>query len=169
MPILDARSLDFVSHSADQTQRLGVRLGELLSGRDLVCLSGELGAGKTTLMIGIARGWGALDQVSSPSFVLVNEYRRADAAVLYHMDAFRLDGPRAALESGLLDVFDGQGDLVVEWPERILAALPAERLWISLRWVEEQKRSLHFEAAGLRYEKLLADFKESAFGRSWMM
>ncbi len=165
MPILDARSLDFVSHSAEQTQRLGVRLGELLSGRDLICLAGELGAGKTTLMTGIARGWGALDQVSSPSFVLVNEYRRADAAVLSHMDAYRLDGPREALEAGMTDVFDGQGDLVVEWPERILAALPPERLWISLLWVDEQKRRLHFEAVGPRYEELLRDFKESAFGR----
>lgn len=164
MPILDARSLDFVSHSAEQTRRLGVRLGELLSACDVICLSGDLGSGKTTLVMGIARGWGALDQVTSPTFVLVNQYRRADAAILYHLDAYRLSSPREALDSGLGEVLDGQGDLVVEWPERILAVLPAERLWVNLRWVGEEKRGLRFEAMGLRYERLLLDFKKAAFG-----
>ncbi len=165
MPILDARTLDFVSHSAEQTRRLGVRLGELLGGRDLLCLCGDLGAGKTTLAAGIAVGWGALDRVSSPTFVLINQYRRADEAVLYHMDAYRLNSAIEALEAGLADVLENGGDLLLEWPERILAALPDERLWITLRWVEEEKRGLRFKAGGLRYEKLLADFKRSAFGR----
>ena len=165
MPILDSRSLDFVSHSAEQTRRLGVRLGELLSGTDLVCLSGDLGAGKTTLVSGVARGWGALDPASSPTFVLLNEYRRADSAVLYHLDAYRLNGAREALEAGLADVLDEGGDLLVEWPERILPALPAERLWVSMGWIEEEKRSLRFEAAGRRYERLLNEFRQLAFGR----
>ena len=165
MPILDAHSFDFVSHSADQTQRLGMRLGELLSGENLLCLTGELGAGKTTLAAGIARGWGALDRPSSPGFVIVNEYRRADRTVLFHLDAYRLTGPQEAWAAGVGDLFDGRGDVLVEWPERILDALPPERLWIALGWVEEQKRSLHFEAAGPRYQRLLDGFRQAAFGR----
>ena len=92
MPILDDRSLEFLSHSPEQTRRLGVRLGELLKDGDLICLAGDLGSGKTTLAQGIARGWGSLDPVTSPTFVLINEYRRADDTRLYHFDAFRLSG-----------------------------------------------------------------------------
>jgi len=76
MPILDAQTLDFFSRSPEQTRRLGMKLGALLQKGDLLCLSGDLGAGKTTLMQGIAQGWGTLDAVSSPTFVLVNVYRR---------------------------------------------------------------------------------------------
>ena len=78
MPILDDHTLDFVSKSPEQTRRIGIRLGGLLQPGDLICLQGDLGAGKTTLVQGIAQGWGALDSVSSPTFVLVNVYRRAD-------------------------------------------------------------------------------------------
>jgi tRNA threonylcarbamoyladenosine biosynthesis protein TsaE len=87
MPILEGQSLDFLSHSPEQTVRLGVRLGELLQRGDVICLAGDLGSGKTTLAQGIARGWGSLDQVTSPSFILINEYRRADNQRLFHLDA----------------------------------------------------------------------------------
>ena len=144
---------------------MGARLGELLDGADLVCLSGDLGAGKTTFVMGIASGWGALDAVSSPTFVLINEYRRADGAVLRHMDAYRLESAREALQAGLADVLDDGGDLVLEWPERILPALPPDRLWVTLRWVGDEKRGLRFEAAGDRPLQLLAAFKRATFGR----
>src|SRR5512142_504182 len=90
MPILDARTLEFFSRSPEQTRRLGMRLGGLLQPGDLICLSGDLGAGKTTLVQGVAQGWGTLDPVSSPTFVLVNEYRRPDSSRLYHLDAYRM-------------------------------------------------------------------------------
>jgi len=93
MPILNERSVEFLSHSPEQTRRVGVRLGEMLHGGHLVCLDGDLGSGKTTLTQGIARGWGALESVTSPTFVLVNEYHRADTDLLYHVDAFRLATP----------------------------------------------------------------------------
>ena len=76
MPILARDAFEFFSRSAEQTQRLGMRLGSLVKPGDLICLSGDLGAGKTTLVQGIARGWGSVDQVTSPTFVLVNVYRR---------------------------------------------------------------------------------------------
>jgi tRNA threonylcarbamoyladenosine biosynthesis protein TsaE len=164
MPILDGQSLEFISHSPEQTRRLGVRLGELLKPGDVVCLAGDLGSGKTTLAQGIARGWGALDPVTSPTFVIVNEYRRADGAALYHVDAYRLSGSGEAEAAGLYELFDHQGPVVIEWPERIESILPVERIWITMSWVEEFRRNLHMEAVGPRYESLLRSFREAAIG-----
>jgi tRNA threonylcarbamoyladenosine biosynthesis protein TsaE len=163
MPILDERSLDFLSHSPEQTQRLGVRLGEMLKTGDLVCLAGDLGSGKTTLAQGIARGWGCLDPVTSPTFVLINEYRRADCSRLFHLDAFRLNGAAEARMLGLDELFD-DGPVVVEWPERLAELLPGERLWVSLHWVDDSRRGLQFEAVGPRYDRLLRSFRKAAFG-----
>src|SRR5512137_1297190 len=117
MPILDAHAFEFFSRSPEQTRRLGMRLGALLQAGDLVCLQGELGAGKTTLVQGIAQGWGALDDVSSPTFVLVNAYRRPNLGQLFHFDAYRVESPGEAEELDL-DSLLSQGPLVVEWPER---------------------------------------------------
>lgn len=164
MPILDERSLEFLSHSPEQTRRLGVRLGELLEPGDLICLAGDLGSGKTTIAQGIARGWGSLDPVTSPTFVLINEYHRADSATLYHFDAFRLSGAGEALSLGIHELLDNSGPVLVEWPERVAAVLPSDRLWISLRWVDEMRRGLHFGAEGVRYERMLKTFRQTTFG-----
>lgn len=164
MPILDERSLEFLSHSAEQTRRLGVRLGELLRPGDLVCLEGDLGSGKTTLVQGLARGWGSLDPVTSPTFVLINEYRRADSGVLYHVDAFRMAGPQDAVWIGLAEILENHGPVVVEWADRLGPLLPEHRLWIRFRWVDENRRQLFFEARGPRYEQLLKTFRRTAFG-----
>ncbi|MFP3853700.1 MAG: tRNA (adenosine(37)-N6)-threonylcarbamoyltransferase complex ATPase subunit type 1 TsaE [Anaerolineales bacterium] len=164
MPILDERSLEFLSHSPEQTQRIGVRLGEMLPRRAIILLAGDLGAGKTTLAQGIARGWGSLDLVTSPTFVLINEYRRADGETLYHVDAFRLSGSREAEALGLEELFDQSGPVMIEWPERIADILPEEHLKVSMQWAEESRRNLHFSASGLAYENLLRDFRKAAFG-----
>lgn len=164
MPILDERSLEFLSHSPDQTERLGVRLGELMQPGDLMCIAGDLGSGKTTFAKGIARGWGVLDRVTSPSFVLIQEYRRADHGRLYHFDAFRLESPDQAIALGLLDIFGDASPVMVEWPERLEGLLPPQRLWIDLEWMDDFRRNLHFEASGPRYERLLRQFRKAAFG-----
>jgi tRNA threonylcarbamoyladenosine biosynthesis protein TsaE len=165
MPILDDRTLDFVSHSAVQTERLGVRLGELLKPGDVLCLEGELGAGKTCLARGISRGWGAARSATSPTFTLINEYLRAlDNLPLFHLDCYRLQGPEDAWAIGLDDILDQPGVVMIEWPERIAAALPMERLWVALRWAATTKRGICFSAVGERPKKLLADFRYSAFG-----
>ena len=165
MPILDDRTLDFVSNSAAQTERLGVRLGELLKPGDLLCLEGDLGAGKTCLARGVSRGWGAIRSATSPTFTLVNEYARAlDGLPLFHLDCYRLQGPQDAVAIGLDDMLDRPGVLMIEWPERIAPVLPPDRLWIAMRWASVTKRGLCFSAEGKRAGKLLADFRASAFG-----
>jgi tRNA threonylcarbamoyladenosine biosynthesis protein TsaE len=163
MPILDAHTFEFFSRSAEQTRRLGMRLGALLRPGDLVCLQGDLGAGKTTLVQGVARGWGALDEVSSPTFVLVNAYRRADAGQLFHFDAYRVESAAEAEELDL-DALLAQGPLMVEWPERVDAILPPERLWGVLEYESEEHRAMRFAAYGKRYEQLLDELQHRVYG-----
>ena len=163
MPILDAHALEFFSRSPEQTRRLGMRLGALLQPGDLVCLQGNLGAGKTTLVQGVAQGWGALDAVSSPTFVLVNAYRRPDSGQLFHFDAYRIDSPAEAEELDI-DALLAQGPLVVEWPERVEPVLPAERLWAWLEYESEEHRAMRFAACGKHYEALLDGLRRELYG-----
>jgi tRNA threonylcarbamoyladenosine biosynthesis protein TsaE len=163
MPILDPRTLEFFSRSPEQTRRLGFRLGALLKTSDVLCLSGDLGSGKTTLVQGLAQGWGTLDQVSSPTFVLVNEYRRPDGRCMFHFDAYRLTSAWEA-EDLDLDRMLENGPLVIEWAEHIKAVLPAKNLWINLRWIADEQRAMTFSGQGDRYTQLLADFRKKVFG-----
>jgi len=98
-PILHRNALEIISRSAEQTRRVGMRLGALLQPGDVICLIGDLGSGKTTFVQGVAAGWGSLDPVSSPTFVIVNLYRRLDNSQLFHLDAYRLSGPAEAMTS----------------------------------------------------------------------
>jgi tRNA threonylcarbamoyladenosine biosynthesis protein TsaE len=166
MAILDEHTLDFISHSAAQTLRLGARLGILLRAGDIVCLEGELGSGKTCLVQGIGQGMGISEPITSPTFTIVTEHRPPrQAPVLYHIDMYRLNAPMLeAWALGLEDYLLGKGVCLIEWAERIREALPAQRLWITLRHVDEAKRGLTLLAAGSRYDELLHLFKESAFG-----
>jgi tRNA threonylcarbamoyladenosine biosynthesis protein TsaE len=163
MPILDSRTLEFFSRSAEQTRRIGMRLGGLLEKGDIVCLQGELGSGKTTLVQGVAQGWGSLDPVSSPTFVIVNIYRRPDNLNLFHLDAYRLQNAAEAEELDI-DLMLEQGALVVEWPEHITGALPVDCLKVELRWIADEQRGMVFIPSGERYEKLLTEFRRKTWG-----
>lgn len=165
-PILDARSIECPSHSPEQTQRLGVRLGELLRAGDLVCLEGALGAGKTCLAQGIGRGCGVAESLVSPTFTLIHEYQRPqDDWRLYHVDLYRISGAQEALDLGLGDYVDDESAItLIEWPERAREVFPQEKLWIVLRHVEVHKRILLLSAHGERYEALLHEFRKRAFG-----
>jgi tRNA threonylcarbamoyladenosine biosynthesis protein TsaE len=163
MPVLDLKSFEFISRSAEQTRRLGMRLGSMLEAGDVVGLVGDLGAGKTTLVQGISAGWGSLDPASSPTFVLVNVYRRPEGAQLFHLDAYRLSGPKEA-EDLDLDTLIDSGPLVIEWADRIEETLPKERLWVSLRWIDTDQRDLVITAAGARYTAMLSELRERLYG-----
>jgi tRNA threonylcarbamoyladenosine biosynthesis protein TsaE len=160
---MNVNTLELFSRSPEQTRRVGMRLGGLLQSGDLVCLQGDLGAGKTTLVQGLAQGWGSLDDVSSPTFMLVNIYRRPDANCLFHLDSYRIESIPEAEELDL-DNMLMQGPLVVEWPERIKAILPAAYLWIQLTYMAEEHRSMLFSASGEHHLHLLADFRRTVIG-----
>ena len=155
--------MDFFSHSPEQTRRIGVRLGSALQTGDVICLQGDLGAGKTTFVQGIAKGWGSQDSVSSPTFIIVNVYRRADQSQLFHMDAYRLNSTSEAEELDL-DSMLAQGPLVIEWPERINGLVPDDRLWVKLEYVDEEEREMQFKASGKRYDNLLEIIRHATHG-----
>lgn len=163
MPILESDALEFISRSPEQTRRLGMRLGALIKIGDIVCLEGDLGSGKTTLVQGLSTGWGSLDQASSPSFVLVNVYRHPQGKHLYHLDAYRLKDADEA-EDLDLEVMIETGSLVVEWAERIQKALPSENLWIRFSSVGIEQRDLVFKAQGERYRNLVTDLRRHVYG-----
>jgi tRNA threonylcarbamoyladenosine biosynthesis protein TsaE len=163
MPILNAHTMDFFSRSPEQTRRIGSRLGGTLRAGDVICLQGDLGAGKTTFVQGIAQGWGSRDAVSSPTFILVNVYRRADQDQLFHMDAYRLDSAPEAEELDL-EAMLAEGPLLVEWPERIGGLVPDECLWIKFEYVDEEEREMNFKASGRRYDELLEVIRRAAYG-----
>jgi tRNA threonylcarbamoyladenosine biosynthesis protein TsaE len=163
MPILDAHTMDFFSRSPEQTRRIGVRLGSALQTGDVICLQGDLGAGKTTFVQGIAKGWGSQDSVSSPTFIIVNVYRRADQNQLFHMDAYRLDSTSEAEELDL-DSMLAQGPLLIEWPERINGLVPDDRLWVKLEHIDEEERQMKFKSSGKRYDNLLEIIRHAMYG-----
>ncbi len=151
--------MTITTESPDETGKIGERLGKLLQGGNRIYLTGTLGAGKTCLALGIARGWGAVEHGTSPTFTLINEYHRPDGNVLYHVDCYRLSSVPDALSTGLEDVLDSISPLVVEWPERIEGILPAEALWIAIGDERNSHRKIVFTARGNHAAKLLADLK----------
>ena len=165
MPVLHPHSLEFLSRSVEQTRRVGMRLGALLHPGDLICLVGELGSGKTTLVQGVSAGWGSLDAALSPTFVLVNVYRRLDGKRLYHLDAYRLSGAAEA-EDLDVDAMLESGPLVIEWADHIQEALPEEWLWVNFSWINDEQRDMVFTAKGQRYITLLGQLRRQVFGVS---
>ncbi len=165
MPILREGELDIISLSADQTQRLGMRLGQLLQPGDIVCLSGDMGAGKTVFAAGLGTGWGASTPLTSPTYNLVHQHRReADGTHLHHLDCYRLHGEHDADSIGIDTILDGNGVVVIEWAEQIEATLPEGRLWVELRVVDETRRNIIFEGEGQHYLDLVEQFRQAAFG-----
>jgi tRNA threonylcarbamoyladenosine biosynthesis protein TsaE len=163
MPILDDRKFEFFSHSPDQTRRLGIHLGGYLQPGDVICLEGDLGSGKTTLVQGIGQGWGTLDPVTSPTYVIVNEYRRPNNERFFHLDAYRLE---SALDAEYLDLdrMLAQGPMVIEWADRIKSALPDEHLWIRLSYSALEQRIMLLVSQGERYEFLVENLRRKIYG-----
>lgn len=117
-----ASELECVSKSAEETRRIGQELAQRLKPGDCVVLIGELGAGKTTLVQGIAEGLGIKESVTSPSFILVREYK--GRIPLYHVDAYRVRSPEELLEIGLDEYVLSEGIVAIEWGEKVKDILP---------------------------------------------
>ena len=164
-PILTANAFDLVTHSAEQTARVGEHLGRLLDPGMVVCLQGNLGSGKTCLTQGIGRGLGVAGTINSPTFVLINEYGPKDSGPhLYHVDLYRIDDWTETLSLGLEDYIYGDGITVIEWCDRAAEVMPRDRLWITLTYLDDTKRSLLFDAHGESYFALLTALKTALLG-----
>lgn len=160
--IFDQHTLDFISHSEAQTRRLGARLGELLEGGETIALQGELGTGKTRWVQGVGLGLQVRQNVTSPTFTLVNEY--PGRLILYHIDLYRINQAAEALAFGLEDYLYGDGVCLIEWAERVAEILPPDRLWITFHYLDDTKRRITMQAFGDRFQELLEQFKRVAFG-----
>jgi tRNA threonylcarbamoyladenosine biosynthesis protein TsaE len=145
--------MEWVTQTEEETRAVGEALGQWLEPGDVVCLAGPLGAGKTTLAQGMARGLGVDEIVNSPTFTLVQEY--AGRWPVYHLDVYRLSGPEEAVDLAIEELRGAGGVLLIEWPERIAPLLPADRLEIRLE-PQGDARCLTAVALGPRGTALLA-------------
>src|SRR5262245_14679980 len=152
--------------SAEQTRRLGRRLAKLLRSGDVIALGGTFGAGKTTLVQGIAEGLGSREWLASPSFALANEYLPAETGArlpLFHLDLYRLGSAEEAFGIGLDEYVAREGVLVVEWPAVGLDALPSDRLELELGHDGEGRR-IALRPRGARAQELVAALRASLEG-----
>lgn len=167
-------TLDCISHSVAQTRTLGLHLGELLQGGELILLEGQLGTGKTTFTQGLARGLAITENVNSPTFTLLKEYAgqprstgsqalARSGPALYHFDLYRLEDPGEIFDLGFDDYFSGTGVCMVEWADRADLFWPADHLRICLKTLNETERSLLFIATGTRYGELLRHFQKITY------
>jgi tRNA threonylcarbamoyladenosine biosynthesis protein TsaE len=157
------RNISLTTASADETVKLGRILSEKLRSGDVLALSGELGAGKTCLTQGIARGLGVSDSyaVTSPTFTLVNEY--PGRQVLYHLDVYRLSGSRDLEEMGYEEYFYGKGITIIEWAEKISDILPDETITLIIKFLDENMRRIEISSQEDRLEEISAALREGGF------
>ncbi len=125
------------THSEEETHRLGRSLGGRLRAGDVVLLRGELGAGKSVLARGIARGMGVTGALPSPTFTLMT-CSQGTRCPLYHMDLYRLEDAQELWESGLEEHIGGDGVALIEWPQRAMEAMPERRLEIDFAYDPEE-------------------------------
>jgi len=145
---VDTQPLKLTTESPEATMELGARFAALCRAGDVVGLQGTLGAGKTCFVKGMARGLGVGDEraVTSPSFVLLHEYR--GRLTLYHFDAYRLADASQMEEIGCQEVFDSGGVSVVEWADHVQGCLPPEHFMLTIRLLGPSRREFSLTAAG---------------------
>lgn len=130
----------FETKSPEETIALGKKIGSLLKGGDVVCYSGGLGAGKTTITRGISIGLGLGDEVISPTFSLVNEYR--GDITLYHFDMYRITSPDDLETTGFYDYMDSDSVLAIEWSENIESEIPKDAIRVNIERIDESTRRI---------------------------
>ena len=154
------------SKSPEQTLYWGKRLGELLERGDVVSLTGDLGAGKTTLTQGISAGLGVGEDcyVTSPTFTIINEYM--GRVPVYHLDFYRIDLLSEVENLGLEEYFQGNGVALVEWAEKIKTFLPENYLMVLLEYVDDSVRKISMKGMGKRYRDVLKEVESRIYETS---
>jgi tRNA threonylcarbamoyladenosine biosynthesis protein TsaE len=148
-----------MSDDAMATRALAARLASVAAPGDLLCLLGDLGAGKTQFAKGFARGLGVRETVTSPTFVLMAEHE--GRLPLFHLDLYRLADAGDALAGGLLDDRQSEGVTLVEWADRLGPALPAARLEVRIEGTGEEPRRIVVRATGHGYERYVTAAAEA--------
>lgn len=134
------------TNSPEETLLLGEEIAKSLELGDVLCLKGNLGAGKTHFVKGIARGFGVKEShVNSPTFTLINEYR--GSLPVYHFDAYRIKSDQEIIELGVEEYFYGDGICLIEWPENMINFLPENSVYITIQKETESSRTFKFECS----------------------
>lgn len=159
--------LEYKTAAPEETWRFGQKLAKVLRPGDVICLSGNLGAGKTLLSQGIAAGLEVTDAVNSPTFTVLNVYQGQTVdkhdVPIYHFDLYRLEHPAELADIGFDHYVEADGIAIIEWPEKFLEFLPAERLWLTLAAGEAAgERVIGIQAEGTRYQELCEELKQVA-------
>ena len=143
----------WLSHSEEQTYKLGKQLGKHVKPGDIILLFGDLGSGKTVFSRGIAHGAGVSGIVASPTFTIMNAY--VGRLPVYHFDIYRIDEPEELFDLDYEDYFYGNGVSIVEWPDKLNYLLPEEYIKITIsRLKEENSRKITIEFVGEKYAAL---------------
>lgn len=142
--------MKIISRNETETFELGHKLGRMLKAGMVLSLNGDLGAGKTYLTKGIAKGLGIDEYVTSPSFTIVNEYE--GRLPLYHFDVYRIDDVNEMFEIGFDEYLFGSGVCIVEWGDIVRDILPNETIHIEIKRVEEDIREISIEDFGVLKE-----------------
>lgn len=150
---------EFISTGVEDTERLGLLIGQLLNGGEVLCFTGDLGAGKTTLTKSIALGLGVEDYVTSPTFTIVNEYE--GRVPLYHFDVYRIGDVDEIYHIGYEDYIYSDGVSIIEWANIIKTELPEERLEMTIRRLEENMRAIMIIPFGEKYVSFVQKLKEA--------
>jgi tRNA threonylcarbamoyladenosine biosynthesis protein TsaE len=133
----------FISVSAAETKAAGARLAEEIQAGDVVALVGDLGAGKTQFVKGLAKGLGSKEMVTSPTFTLMHEYQ-GKRVPIYHFDFYRIESLAALRAIGFDEIVFGDGVSVIEWADRFADAIPPRARWIKFELVSDDQRRILF-------------------------
>lgn len=138
-----------------ELEKIARKLGESVNSGDIICMSGDLGAGKTTFTQALAVGLGVKDYVTSPTFILINEYR--GRIPLYHFDVYRIGDISEMEDLGYDEYFYGDGVCAIEWANLIKDILPQDYLWIEIKITGMESRYVCFSGTNDYYDKIIEE------------
>lgn len=151
--------MDIILKGLEETKKFGIKLGSILEGGDILCLNGDLGAGKTTLTKSIGIGLGVEDYITSPTFALINEYTGRNP--VYHFDVYRLENVEDLYDLGFDEYFYSNGVSIIEWADKIEKLLPKERIVINIGKSKDiDERLINITGYGNRYMEILKELGE---------
>ena len=156
-------AVELVTTSPEATRAFAADLAGVAQPADVLCLWGDLGAGKTVFAKGFGAGLGVRDTILSPSFVLMGEY--AGRLPLFHIDLYRLESARDALDGGLLDDRQAAGVVLIEWPDRLADQVPPDRLDVRIDGGGDEPRTLCIAAHGAAHRRYVAAARDGQAGR----
>lgn len=149
----------FISKSPEETIKIAMQLSKYILPGSIICLSGDLGTGKTAFTQGLGKGLGITDHITSPSYTIINEYYTASMP-LYHFDVYRLESPDEIFELGCDEYFFGEGVTIIEWAEKIKEVLPKEKLWITIKYGKKpNERVISMNAYGNKNKAILKEMR----------